>query len=312
MDVLQESELKRWLAEDVAHIEAFNQLQRVWAEIGWSEPLNAAALERVDARSEISRPARHPLIRGMVASIGLIAACVSIVTMIGHHADRASMPIESPILESVFETDIGEVREIVLEDGTRVTLAGRSDIRVRFSANERRLRLTEGGGFFDVSKDPARPFVVETDQVEVRVTGTVFEVDLKPDHDKVSVVEGSVRVIHTSGGREAVLSGGEQALATRDGTLEVTPFDPLQTGAWRNRRLVFRNSRLQDLVSEVNRYFEGGVYLQSGELADLRVTASFGIEQVDTAMSGIALGLELETVRTETGAIILGQRRGAD
>ncbi len=312
MDVPQDMKLKEWLAADISHAEAFLQLQRVWDEIGWSEPLNAAALDHVDAHNEISRPVRHPIIRGMVAGIGLIAACLAVFTVIGQIPDKTNLPIERPAQESRFETAIGEVREIVLEDGTRVTLAGRSDMRVRFSAEERRLRLTEGGGFFDVSKDPARPFVVETDQVEVRVTGTVFEVDLKPDHDKVSVVEGSVRVIHTSGGREAVLSGGEQALATRDGTLEVAPFDLLQAGAWRNRRLMFRNSRLADLVSEVNRYFEGGVYLQSSELADLRVTASFGTEQVETAISGIALSLELETLRTETGAIILRQRRGAD
>ncbi|GER03354.1 hypothetical protein JCM17846_10360 [Iodidimonas nitroreducens] len=82
-----------------------------------------------------------------------------------------------PAVES-FQTRKGESRMIALDDGSVIELNTLSKLEIRFSQHERTIMMIEGEAYFDVAKDPQRPFVVRTDKASVQAVGTEFNVRL--------------------------------------------------------------------------------------------------------------------------------------
>src|SRR3981189_822736 len=84
-----------------------------------------------------------------------------------------------------YRTAIGGIAAISMKDGSTVTLNTNSDIRVALSETERRVDLEKGEAFFEVAKDPNRPFVVRVGDQRVIAVGTKFSVRREPNHVRV-------------------------------------------------------------------------------------------------------------------------------
>jgi transmembrane sensor len=80
-----------------------------------------------------------------------------------------------------------------LSDGSQLTLAGNSAVDVEFSAGERRIRLLHGQVLVDVSHDPARPFVVQTDEGSFKALGTRFVVGQGRERSELTMLESVSR-----------------------------------------------------------------------------------------------------------------------
>jgi transmembrane sensor len=93
-----------------------------------------------------------------------------------------------------YSTAPGERKEFTLRDGSRVTLDADSALNVDFTPGGRSLNLARGEAFFQVAKDPARPFVVSASGTQVRAIGTKFDVRIADRRMVVAVVEGAVQM----------------------------------------------------------------------------------------------------------------------
>lgn len=312
--------LRDWLDASAAHAEAFAQVGALWSDLGWDETLNAQALDRAAARERravhgggrirswlqaVLRP------RGLLAAggAGLLAAALALAVLFTLPDDpRVAGPGAGQT--QVYQTAIGEIREVELADGSRVTLGGRTAIRVDFGRDARAVRLVAGGdALFDVARDESRPFTVQAGTLSATVLGTVFEVNRSSGTTAVGVVEGRVRV-QGQGGADAVLQAGDRIVAEAGAPWQHEQMQPDQAARWVQTRLAYRDTPLVDIVADVNRYHAGGVRLGSADLGALRVTSSFRIDQLETALSGIALSHGLELVRTGDGGFVI-RRPGA-
>lgn len=88
---------------------------------------------------------------------------------------------------------------MILPDSTRVLLEKGSTLSYSADFNSKEFRSVhlEGRAFFDVKRDPLKPFVVQSGDLKVQVLGTAFDIDSRnPQDSKVTVQEGSVRVDH--------------------------------------------------------------------------------------------------------------------
>ena len=108
----------------------------------------------------------------------------------------------------------------------------------------------------------------------------------------------------------AVLQAGDRIVAEAGTPWQREQMLPDQAARWVQTRLAYRDTPLVDIVADVNRYHAGGVRLGSADLGALRVTSSFRIDQLETALSGIALSHGLELVRTGDGGFVI-RRPGA-
>jgi transmembrane sensor len=179
----------------------------------------------------------------------------------------------------LYSTGVGEIRRVPLPDGSIVELNTRSEIRIDFAANRRDIHLAQGEAFFDVAKDPARPFRVLSDAAQIRAIGTRFSVHRKTGHTVVTVVEGRVaaskdnETLELAAGHRAVI---DVATATKP-ALPAQPelVDASRLTAWRQHRLIFDNQPLSEVVAEFNRYNRQQLVIEDAALGAQGISGVF-------------------------------------
>jgi transmembrane sensor len=211
----------------------------------------------------------------------------------------AALPFLTPDVTPsavVHRTDYGEQRSIALSDGSIVTLNTRSQVAVRLDEGTRRVELVSGEAMFHVIADSRRPFVVETGAVELSVLGTRFSVYRKPDSIRLAVVEGIVRAApREKPGEPVLVRAGEGAVATPDGVIRRNDgIDVQKAIAWTERRLIFDDVPLEDVVSEFNRYNRRPLIVQDPELAERKITSVFFANDVSALIAFLELEPDVE------------------
>jgi transmembrane sensor len=179
-------------------------------------------------------------------------------------------------------TGVGEQHSTVLPDHSIVELNTQSEIRVAFNSAERRVELLRGEAFFDVSKDPARPFVVYTDVATAKAVGTRFSVYRALTGTIVTVAEGRVLVRHHTEAVEVV--PGTQAEARPDRPVQMHTANIERTLAWRERRLVFDGAPLEEVVKEFNRYNSPPLVIADPRLNGQRISGVFGANDSESLL----------------------------
>lgn len=162
-----------------------------------------------------------------------------------------------------------------LPDGSEVTLNRRSSISYprRFASAERTVNL-EGEGFFDVTPNKAKPFVIHSGQADVTVVGTSFNVKSTEGRTEVIVETGRVRV--GKSGREVELAPSERAIVLQDRAtpLKMRARDLLhnyyRTGAFTCERTPL--SRFVDVLAEA---YSADIRIADPALRSLPLTATF-------------------------------------
>lgn len=159
-------------------------------------------------------------------------------------------------------TPRGGQYQVQLPDGTKVWLNAASSLRFPtvFNGNERNVEVT-GEAYFEVTKNPAQPFRVTVDGMEIRVLGTHFNVNAYTDEASINttLVEGSVMV--TKNGKQVTIKPGQQARV--DGDITVAPDVDVETiTAWKNGRFSFSNASLESLMRTIARWYDVEVVLE--------------------------------------------------
>ncbi|MDP3459504.1 MAG: FecR domain-containing protein, partial [Hyphomonas sp.] len=208
-------------------------------------------------------------------------------------------PVPSP---EAFATIIGEQREVMLADGSSVTLNTGTRLEVVLTAEERFVRLEEGQALFEVASAEA-PFVVEAGGRRTTALGTRFDVYLMPDGIAVTLVEGSVRV-DGAGGR--VLEPGQQ-LRVSGAEVSVLDVDTDAVTGWQAGMVQFRDVPLAEAIAELNRYSNVKLRVEDPQLAAERLSGVFTAGDQELFLESLALYLPVETVRS--GDEILIRRR---
>jgi transmembrane sensor len=188
--------------------------------------------------------------------------------------DGTSLPFSSDNFENAdrheksieISTPKGGQYQVVLQDGTRVWLNAASAIKFPLTfkgAVARKIELN-GEAYFEVAKDKARPFTVQTGQQRLEVLGTHFNVNAYKDErkTKTTLLEGSVRIslidyAATESGAEtfAILKPGQQAVVA-DKSVSVLPADTEEAVAWKNGYFKFHSEPLSSIMRKLSRWYD--------------------------------------------------------
>lgn len=247
----EQQQLDRWIGESSRHLGAFVRAQALWTDVDRILALDEGSRAEVAEPEAPSRWRRYAM-----------AASVAVAMIGGSFAyDR---------LEGRIATARSEVRELMLEDGSRLVLNSDSVVQVRFNDRERRVVLRRGEASFDVAHESARPFLVTADDLTVRAVGTRFAVGMDGEDVEVTVEEGVVAVAEAGSAAPArLLRRNEEFVAAPTGgrRAALDGSEVERRLAWRRRQLIFNGDSLGRAAQEVNRYSQVRVYIDDPTLA---------------------------------------------
>ena len=162
--------------------------------------------------------------------------------------------------------------QLILPDGTKVWLNSDSKLEFpnTFVGDERRVKLA-GEAYFEVAKNKAKPFRVEVDRVEVVVLGTSFNIHAYDEAVKTTLVEGAVKL--NVAGKAYSLSPGFEANVDQGG-VKIVKSDVYEQIAWKDGRFVFREKRLEEVMSILSRWYDFEIFYQNAAVKDLHFTGN--------------------------------------
>lgn len=193
----------------------------------------------------------------------------------------------------IIKTVKGQKLQVKLPDGTMVCLNSESILRFpeSFTGSQRELEFS-GEGYFDVAKDPSKPFIIHTQKTKVQVLGTKFNLRALKTETNTSVVveEGKVRFIGKPGTQETILRANHRGVfdystTTTMNTQEVPVGKYI---AWKNNELLLDNLTLEEAAQTLERWYNVKIKISSANLAKERYTGNFNnptLKQVLESMS---------------------------
>lgn len=285
----------RWIDEDPAHAIAFARAEAAWeAAARLKSGLVAVSTDPdpIPLESRSARFSRRMLAGAMIAaSLFIVAAIVTLLTL---------SDVEK------YSTEIGEVRDVALADGSTMHMNGNTVAEVRLTEHGRRVRILKGEASFDVAKDKSRPFDVEAHSAVIRAVGTAFNVRMRPSMVELTVTEGVVQVRSGQTAPERVGAGAGAVIRPR--TVALTQLDKgciEQRLAWRDKMVDFNGETVDQAVAEFNRYREQPILIGDTRVSSLRIGGRFGTTDSNAFLGALQLSLPVKAVTGEDGSIML-------
>ncbi|MGE8047257.1 FecR family protein [Pseudomonas monteilii] len=209
-------------------------------------------------------------------------------------------------------TAIGERSAVLLNDGSKLLLDSGTHVDISWRLLSREVDLRAGQALFDVSSAVYRPFVVSAGLAKVEVLGTLFNVR-RLDNDAVRVTLARGRVDVTAAAAEhapVTLRPGQQVDSIGGQLMPVAKVDALKAMAWKDDRIVFEQTPLDEAVSLLRHYRKASIELSDPSLAALKVTGVFEAHNVDRLLDLLPSILPVAVLKTEDGSVRI-QRKSA-
>lgn len=280
VDVATRAALDAWLHGDPRRQGAFLRAQAAWHMLDRASALGAPqAGEHAQpyppaAAFSTGGPSRRRLL--YAGGLGMAAAIAGVAFLPDLLARRNAR----------YTTELGEIRQVPLADGSLAAINTESSMQVTLAPRSREVELDRGEAWFQVAKDRARPFVVAAGQVRVRAVGTAFSVRRRSDGADIQVTEGAVevwtegkedRVVRMAAGARAFVDPSSRAIAPVEASAAID-----RSLAWRTGQIILEGDRLEDAVAEFNRYNQRRVDIADPALAEERLVGRFRINDPES------------------------------
>lgn len=325
-------EWQRWLNATPENRAAYEEIEETVLRLGRMSVIpdlpsaQEMAQDTYDGSQPIAEWKRSALQRSRWNRFA-IAASVAAIALLGGVL-RLPHARTSPVAAFSYKTPPGEQQIVHLPEGSTVTLDADSALEVQLTSTRRSLTLERGEAYFQVSKDPRRPFVVNVGTAHVTAIGTAFNVRLSDDRTVVAVTEGKVEFVAIpkqaasssteSPGSHAVPTeaplaarvGAGGAISYRDhGELQALPANeaPLAT-AWLDGRRQYRDEPLRYVLADVDRYTGRRIELANDATGDLRFTGTLNLKNSDAWLRGLSVALPVTIVARDDGALSIALR----
>ncbi|CAI8763537.1 FecR domain-containing protein [Pseudomonas donghuensis] len=267
----ERAEFARWHAANEEHA-------RAWMQLGMLDQRFSAAAGPARQALLQSRAGLRQRVRKLGGGLASLMLVVGLLSWVNAHQSLGYWLADQ-------RTGTGEQRTLRLTDGTLISLNTHSAVDIRFDEKQRLIVLHEGEISIETGHKDDRPFVVSTEDGRMRALGTRFLVKLEGQGTRLSVLQSAVAARPQDSGDEQILKEGQQVLMSHD---RLGRIDSLAAGAdaWTRGMLVVDNVRLADLIDELGRYRSGHLGV-AADVADLRITGSFPLNNTDLALTSL-------------------------
>lgn len=258
---------ERWRTSDPEHARAWQRAEALLGKLGGLPP--ELAMPALDRSRELDRSsARRAALLKLAALLAVVPGAWLLMEQQGWRHD--------------YRTATGERRDIVLADGSRISLNTATTLDVQFDGAQRLLTLRQGEIAVQTAADAQRrPFLVATAEGRLEALGTQFSVRQDDGRTRLAVRESRVRVRARSGAQH-IIAAGSQVAFTAAAIGEPAALDGGAL-AWQRGMLLADDMRLHDFALELGRY-RPGIVRCDPRVAGVRVSGAFPITDTDAAL----------------------------
>jgi transmembrane sensor len=289
----EEKQVKRFKKD---HPSEYKTLYHLWwssADIRVKDFDSEAAWLKVLARTNAQKTKTIPLhtkfIRIAAAAAVLVAVSLTVYYL-------QNTVFHKDIIVSTRQ--VKEKKEVVLSDGSVIWLNRNSQLSYpeTFKGNVRKVSLT-GEAYFDVAKNPDKPFVIETTHSEITVLGTSFDVNTDQEKTKVTVTTGKVNVKSLYNNASVNLLPEYTATVTK-GNIQKSGLKDLNYMSWKTGKFIFNDTPLKEVVEDLNSFYSKEI-IYKNTTKDCRFSASFDHAGLSDIMKILELTCDLKIKENE-------------
>lgn len=206
----------------------------------------------------------------------------------------------------------GSVSDLLLPDGSVIYLNADSEIEYSVEGKKgKREVFLNGEAWFDVAKDPKKPFLVHTSAYDIYVTGTRFNIKAYDSDNAVitTLEEGEVHLQSTENFRleeDIILRPGQQAILDKEAkTISVKSVNSEWYSSWKENKLIFINTSLKELEIMLERKYGVNIEIKNKDLLDLHFDGTLKNESIIEVLDILKIALPIEyQIKDQTIEII--------
>ncbi|MES2776382.1 MAG: FecR family protein [Bacteroidota bacterium] len=251
-----------------------------------------------------------------LAAASVIGIGIFVVNLLSDNAAQKT----AYITPNEITTKYGSKTKLLLPDSTQVWLNSGSKLTYNnnYGKKLREVKLT-GEAYFDVVKNPDKPFIIHTERMDIKVLGTAFNVKCYPGEKQVetSLIRGSIEVtLKSRQSEKIILKPNEKLILTNDEYSRSSANNKKQAGktnrervaealvsimpvtydnadkeiietAWVHNKLVFNKERFEDLALRMERWYGVSISFKDDRLRNNRITGTFENETVQQALQAL-------------------------
>ncbi len=279
----EQSCIDEWVNESTENRKIFNEFRKVWN-------LSENIIDRNEIRADKLKlkGAYLRYISGIVNSLRRYSVLYRIAAILAFPVALTAgwILFRSPAVTiqtgqiCEITSPKGHVSKCTLPDGSKIWINTGSKIiynTALFNTENREVHL-EGEAYFEVTKNEEKPFRVITEHVDVKVTGTSFNVSSYNCSDAFETVlaEGSVALELKFARKELNLKPGQRmVLDLKERIIDINSVDAEIYTSWRNGEIIFKDATLNDLIGELERIYDIKFHLKPRSLGDFRFRGMF-------------------------------------
>lgn len=292
MSTQERQRFQAWLNASPAHQQAYQEVEAFWQHPGFHQALAELPLSESNISPFPHRGYRNQKRFAIVA----MAACLVFSAILFQPSLSC--------LQADYCTATGETRNVQLADGSTVTLNSQTALNVNLQDDLRQVHLVQGEAYFEVQRNPNRPFVVEGHYSQTRVVGTRFSVRENDRTDTVTVVSGVVEVSRDQQ-QPAVLHANDQIAVDATNSSPIEQVSATATSAWMKGHLLVDNAPLSEVIAELSRYRRGSLIVKNARLKALKVSGRFDVKNTDKALEALEQTLPIHVYRLTPWLVVI-------
>ena len=236
-----------------------------------------------------------------------IAAVVAITLGGSYFYYQSSLEKELMAMQTI-TVPAGKRINITLVDGTNVWLNARTSLSypVKFGKNNRQVVL-DGEAYFDVTKDKSKPFIVQTDNYNVEVLGTQFDVNAYSETGEfeTTLMSGSVKVASASDSTQKITLKPNNKVFLQDGKLHVTAVDDYNPYRWKEGLICFKNETFTSIMKDFEKYYGLTIQVKNKNVFKYVYTGKFRqTDGIDYALRVLQKDIKFTYQRDDENQII--------
>lgn len=274
----EKEEVARWLDADKKNMKEFLALRKLYDISIWQQEFAPVAKDKLSLGNKrwTLRSASFELAK--VAAIFILAFTIVYSFLINEDNDSAKM-------QTIFVPP-GQRAELTLTDGTKVWLNAKTTFTFpdKFTANNRRVTL-DGEGYFDVTKNPEKPFIVNTERYDIKVMGTEFNVTAYSGSSvfETSLLKGAVEVFSPAKDTKVSLEPHMRTYE-ENGILKKDTIEHENYFLWKEGLICFYDEPVDKMIKKLQLYYDVKIDVQNKTLLNNRYSGKFrtkdGVEHV--------------------------------